>query len=100
MDNKQQEIQIELSQEIAEGTYANLAVIAHSPSEFVIDFVRIMPGLPKAPVKSRVILTPENAKRLLAALEDNILKYESMFGPIRENGNAIVPPFMGPQGKA
>jgi len=75
---KQNQIQIELSEEIAQGTYANLAVIAHSSSEFIIDFIRIVPGAAKAKVQSRVILTPDNAKRLSLALQDNIRKYEEM----------------------
>ncbi len=78
------QINIELSEEIAEGIYSNLAMIAHSNSEFVIDFIRLMPGVPKARVKSRVIITPEHAKRLLAALKDNIDKYEHSFGPIKQ----------------
>ncbi len=77
------EIQIELKEDIAQGIYSNLAIITHSPSEFVIDFVRIMPGIPKADVKSRIILTPEHAKRLLFALKDNIAKYESVHGQIK-----------------
>ncbi|MCU0445875.1 MAG: DUF3467 domain-containing protein [Microscillaceae bacterium] len=76
------QINIELSEEMAEGVYVNLAMIAHSNSEFVIDFIRIMPGLPKAKVKSRIVITPEHAVRLLAALKDNIKKYEESFGPI------------------
>ena len=76
------QINIELSEEIAEGVYSNLAMIAHSNSEFVIDFIRMMPGLPKAKVKSRIILTPEHAKRLIQALADNINKYEESFGEI------------------
>ena len=100
MDNKHQEIQVELSPEVAQGTYANLVFVAHSQSDFVLDFARIIPGMPKAPVKSRVILTPENAKRLLAVLKDSIDKYESMFGPIQENRNPQVPPFFGPKGNA
>ena len=81
--NQQNQINIELSEEIAEGIYSNLAMIAHSNSEFVIDFIRLMPGVPKARVKSRIIITPEHAKRLLAALKDNIDKYETTFGPIK-----------------
>ncbi len=81
---KQNQINIELSEEISEGVYANLAMIAHSNSEFVIDFIRLMPGVPKAKVKSRVVVTPEHAKRLLIALEDNINKYEDTFGPIKQ----------------
>ena len=80
----QNQIHIELSEEIAEGEYANLAMIAHSHSEFVIDFIRLMPGVPKAKVKSRIVITPEHAKRLLKALEDNIEKYENNFGPIKQ----------------
>jgi len=77
------QINIELSEEIAEGVYSNLAMIAHSNSEFVIDFIRLMPGVPKAKVKSRIVITPEHAKRLLAALEENIRKYEDTFGAIK-----------------
>ena len=80
----QNQINIELSEEIAEGEYANLAMIAHSSSEFVIDFIRLMPGIPKAKVKSRIVITPEHAKRLLAALADNIQRFESAFGPIKQ----------------
>ncbi len=78
------QINIELSEEVAEGIYSNLAMIAHSNSEFVIDFIRLMPGVPKAKVKSRVVITPEHAKRLLAALSDNVRKYEEAFGPIKK----------------
>lgn len=101
MSNEKNEMQIELNQETAEGIYSNLAIISHSSSEFVIDFVRMMPGMPKAPVKSRIILTPEHAKRLMFALEDNIRKYESQFGPIRMAEPAKnIPPFMAPGGEA
>ena len=70
--NNNGQLQIELREEIAQGTYANLAIITHSSSEFILDFVRIMPGIPKAGVQSRIIVAPEHAKRLLRALEDNI----------------------------
>ena len=80
-----QQLNIELSDEIAQGIYSNMAVITHSNSEFVVDFVRIMPGIPKANVKSRIILTPEHAKRLLLALQDNIKKFESVHGIIRND---------------
>jgi hypothetical protein len=80
---QQGQINIELTEEIAEGIYSNLAMIAHSNSEFVIDFIRLMPGVPKAKVKSRIVITPEHAKRLLQALKDNIDKYEASFGPIK-----------------
>ncbi len=84
----QNQINIELSEEVAEGVYANLAMIAHSNSEFVIDFIRLMPGVPKAKVKSRIVITPEHAKRLLSALSDNINKYEDTFGPIKQSNEA------------
>lgn len=80
---QQKEINIELNEEVAQGTYSNLAIISHSTSEFVVDFVRLMPGLPKASVKSRIILTPEHAKRLMLALQDNISKYEAAHGAIK-----------------
>lgn len=84
--SKQQgQINIELPEDIAEGVYSNLVMIAHSNSEFVLDFIRLMPGVPKAKVKSRVVITPDHAKRLLAALKDNIRKYEESFGSIKQN---------------
>lgn len=85
---QQNQINIELSEEVAEGEYANLAMIAHSNSEFVIDFIRLMPGVPKAKVKSRIVITPEHAKRLLGALSDNISKYEAIHGPIKQTDGA------------
>ncbi|HPW66387.1 MAG TPA: DUF3467 domain-containing protein [Salinivirgaceae bacterium] len=84
-NEKQGQLNIQLNDDIAQGTYSNLAIISHSPAEFVVDFVRVMPGIPKAPVKSRIILTPEHAKRLLLALQDNISKYEAI------NGNIKIP---------
>ena len=104
MDNKQNQenqLNIELSAEVAEGTYSNLAIISHSSSEFVIDFIRMMPGTPKANVKSRIILTPEHAKRLLFALQDNISKYEQQHGKIKTPDNNMIPPLpMGFGGEA
>jgi hypothetical protein len=93
--NKKKQINIELSEEMAEGTYANMFMIGHSNSEFIIDFIKWMPGVAKAKVKSRIILTPQHAKRLLRALQDNINKYESMFGTIEvpEGGGEMMPPF-------
>ena len=82
---QENQINIELTDEIAEGIYSNLAMIAHSNSEFVIDFIRLMPGVPKAKVKARVVVTPEHAKRLLLALQDNIRKYEETFGVIKQH---------------
>lgn len=99
----QGQINIELSEEIADGQYSNLAIITHSSSEFVIDFIRVMPGVPKAKVKSRIVLTPEHAKRLLKALEDNISKFEAEHGDIRftENPpNAFPMNFGGPTAQA
>ncbi len=90
---KQNQLNIELKEDVAQGTYSNLAIITHSSSEFVIDFVRIMPGLPKADVKSRIILTPEHAKRLMLALRDNISKFEAVHGNIKVEEN---PPYMIP----
>ena len=87
-DSNKNQINIELSEEVAEGIYANLAMIAHSNSEFVIDFIRLMPGVPKAKVKSRIVITPEHAKRLLKALSDNIQKYEETFGAIKQSEEA------------
>lgn len=81
-DNKQQEIKIELTPEIASGNYANLAVIAHTPNEFFLDFIAVSPNMPQARVNTRVIMTPENAKNLLFALRDNIQKYENTYGEI------------------
>jgi hypothetical protein len=97
--NPGNEIQIELTEEIAQGTYANLAIIAHSSSEFIIDFIRVVPGVPKAKVKSRVILTPDNAKRLLYALQDNIRKFEEQSGNT-DNFDNIIPPLGGIKGEA
>jgi hypothetical protein len=102
MEEEENQINIELSEEMAEGVYANLAMIAHSNSEFVIDFIRLMPGVPKAKVKSRIILTPEHAQRLLLALEDNIRKYELNFGEIRQSNDPVPFPmnFGGQMGEA
>jgi hypothetical protein len=88
LNRNNQQINVELSEEVGEGIYSNLAMIAHSNSEFVIDFIRLMPGVPKAKVKSRIIVTPDHAKRLLAALKDNIEKYEAAFGKINQSGGA------------
>ena len=96
-------LNIELSEEMSEGIYSNLAVITHSNSEFVLDFIRIMPGVPKAKVKSRIILTPQHAKRLMKALNDNVRKFESQHGPIKDiKGMEQMMPmnFGGPQGEA
>ncbi len=98
----QQQINIELTEEMADGTYANLAIITHSFAEFVIDFVNVMPGLPKAKVKSRVVMTPQHAKKLMRALIDNIKRYESANGVIKdqEQANSLPFAFGGPTAEA
>lgn len=100
----QNQISIELKEDVAQGIYSNLAIITHSPSEFIVDFIRVMPGIPKAEVKSRIILTPEHAKRLLHALKDNIAKFETTHGPIKQSegqGGTMVPMnFGGPSAQA
>ena len=98
--NKGQKINIELDEAVAEGTYSNLAIINHSVSEFVVDFVNIMPGRPKSKVKSRIILTPQHAKRLLKALGDNIQKFEQAHGEIRDYEKSPLPLNFGPTGQA
>lgn len=80
----QNQINIELSEEVAEGVYSNLAIISHSHSEFVIDFIKILPNVPKAKVKSRILLTPQHAKRLMKAMVDNVKRYEAQFGTIED----------------
>ena len=99
--NNPNQLNIELSEEIAEGIYSNLAIITHSNAEFVVDFVKVMPGVPKARVKSRIVLTPQHAKRLLSALADNISKYEGVHGAIKQNeGMALPINFGGPTAQA
>lgn len=104
MEEQQNENQlnIELSEEIAEGIFSNLAIITHSNTEFVLDFIRVMPGLPKAKVKSRIILTPEHAKRLLFALQDNVEKFEMINGKIKNQEEPTGFPlnFGGPTAQA
>lgn len=95
------QINIELTDEVASGIYSNLAIITHSPTEFVLDFVSMMPGTPKAKVKSRIVMTPQHAKRLYKALAENLSKYESNFGPIKEVTGEVMPPFtMSPKAQA
>ena len=101
MENQQQQLNVELPENVAEGIYSNLAIIGHSPTEFVVDFIRMMPNMPKATVKSRIILTPEHAKRLLRALADNVKRYEMAFGPIKEvEGQTPPMNFNTPTGQA
>ncbi|MCF0199987.1 MAG: DUF3467 domain-containing protein [Bacteroidales bacterium] len=99
-NNQKNQLNIELTDEIAEGKYSNLAIITHSPTEFIIDFAQVMPGTPKAKVRSRVVLTPQHAKRLYKALADNLAKYESQFGTIKEIGDTIPFAMGGPTAQA
>ena len=96
------QLNIELSEEVAEGIYSNLAIITHSNSEFVLDFIKVMPGVPKAKVKSRIVLTPQHAKRLMKALKDNLGRFEAAHGPISdmEYPNAFPLNFGPPKGQA
>ena len=109
MENQENDgqLKIELTPEVAEGIYSNLAIITHSSAEVVLYFIRVLPGVPKANVKSRIVLAPEHAKRLLFALQDNIVKYEKAFGPINlpgaevaEEGGRTATPFGMPEGNA
>lgn len=95
------QLNIEISEEMAEGTYANLAVITHSHAEFVIDFVNVMPGTPKSKVKSRIIFTPMHAKRFMKALNDNIERYEASHGTVQDLEQIEIPMnFGGPTAQA
>jgi hypothetical protein len=99
--NPENQLNIELSEEIAEGIYSNLAIITHSPTEFVVDFIKVMPGVPKAKVKSRIVLTPQHAKRLMKALADNVTRFEQMHGKIKDSEmNALPLNFGGPTAQA
>ena len=109
MENQEKndgQLKIELTPEVAEGIYANLAIITHSSAEVVLDFIRVLPGVPKANVKSRIVLAPEHAKRLLFTLQDNVMKYEKAFGPInlpgaeQPQGGRTATPFGVPEGNA
>lgn len=94
------QINIELDDTVAEGTYSNLAIINHSVSEFIVDFLSIMPGRPKAKVKSRIVLTPQHAKRLSKALADNVRRFEKNHGEIKEYDHPPIPMNFGPTGEA
>ncbi|MBL0269744.1 MAG: DUF3467 domain-containing protein [Chitinophagaceae bacterium] len=100
IDNQPNQLNIEISEEVAEGNYANLAIITHSHAEFVIDFVNVMPGTPKSKVKSRIILTPQHAKRLMKALADNVQKFEAVNGNIKDLEDMQLPMSFGPTGQA
>ncbi|MDE1191985.1 MAG: DUF3467 domain-containing protein [Arachidicoccus sp.] len=98
---QQNQLNIEISEEVAEGNYANLAIITHSHAEFIVDFINVMPGVPKSKVKSRIILTPMHAKRLMKALTENIDRYESENGDIRDLEEVQIPlNFGGPTAQA
>ena len=101
-ERKKEGINIELTEEVAQGNYSNLAIINHSQSEFVVDFVQMMPGIKKAKVKSRIILTPQHAKRLMKALNDNVSKYEDQHGEIQDldPGKGVPINFGGPAAQA
>ncbi|MCB9032559.1 MAG: DUF3467 domain-containing protein [Chitinophagales bacterium] len=100
-NNKQNQLNIELPEEIAEGEFSNLAIITHSNQEFVLDFIRVAPGVPKAKVKSRIILTPQHAKRFMKALAENVKKFEQLHGEIAEQqGNTIPLNFGNPTTQA
>tara|TARA_R110002124_G_scaffold107047_6_gene259288 strand:- start:278 stop:592 length:315 start_codon:yes stop_codon:yes gene_type:complete len=95
-----QQLNIELDETVADGTYSNLAIINHSVSEFIVDFINVMPGVPKAKVKSRIILTPQHAKRLTKALADNVQKFEQAHGEIKDYEQPPIPMNFGPTGEA
>lgn len=97
---KEGQLNIELDDKTAEGTYSNLAVINHSVSEFIVDFISIMPGQPKAKVKSRIILTPQHAKRLAKALKENVIRFEQSHGKIKDYDQPPIPMNFGPTGEA
>lgn len=99
LNENEGQLSIELDEKVADGVYSNLAVINHSPTEFVVDFVNVMPGVPKARVRSRVILTPQHAKRLLRALTENIQRFEQSHGTITDNEHHSIPLF-GLKGEA
>lgn len=98
-NDNQKKININLPPDVADGTYANMALISHSPSEFILDFIRTVPGVPSPSVKSRIIMTPDNAKKLLRALQENMEKYESQFGTAG-NGDTAYPFGFGGRGNA
>ncbi|MCX2719335.1 DUF3467 domain-containing protein [Lentiprolixibacter aurantiacus] len=99
-EQKQKQINIELDEKTAEGVYSNLAIINHSVSEFVVDFISMMPGAPKAKVKSRIILTPQHAKKFLKALSDNVNRFEQAHGAIKDYEQPPIPINFGPTGEA
>ena len=99
-NQQQNQLNIELSEDMAEGLYSNLAIITHSNAEFVVDFINVMPGSPKAKVRSRIILTPQHAKRFLKALGENVQRFESAHGEIKDYEQPPIPLNFGPPGEA
>ena len=97
---KENNINIELDESIAQGLYSNLVIVNHSPTEFVLDFINDMPGAPKAKVRSRIILTPDHTKKFINALGENLNKYEKSFGKIKNFQKEVVPISFGPKGEA
>ena len=97
------QISIELDNDSSNGEYSNLVIVTHSSAEFVMDFIQVMPGMPKAKVRSRVVMSPHHVKRLLGALAENVQRFEKQHGPIQDHGAAdpgMPLPYMGPQGQA
>ena len=97
---KENNINIELDESIAQGLYSNLVIVNHSPTEFVLDFINVMPGAPKAKVRSRIILTPDHTKKFIKALDENLNKYEKSFGKIKNFQKEVIPISFGPKGEA
>ena len=97
---KENNINIELDESIAQGLYSNLVIVNHSPTEFVLDFINVMPGAPKAKVRSRIILTPDHTKKFINALAENLDKYEKSFGKIKNFQKEVIPISFGPKGEA
>ena len=97
---KKNNINIELDESIAQGLYSNLVIVNHSPTEFVLDFINVMPGTPKAKVRSRIILTPDHTKKFINALDENLNKYEKSFGKIKNFQKEVMPISFGPKGEA
>ena len=97
---KENNINIELDESITQGLYSNLVIVNHSPTEFVLDFINVMPGAPKAKVRSRIILTPDHTKKFINALGENLNKYEKSFGKIKNFQKEVIPISFGPKGEA
>ena len=92
-DKKKTQIKIEIDETIGQGEYVNFAIVTHSPAEFVMDFIRVLPGVPKSKVKSRIVISPIHAKTFMLALQDNIKKFEAKYGEIKVGKNQMSPQF-------